>query len=101
MQVYDPELILSWTPREYKNFIKGAQLRIVDTYEQMARQAMFNRYAQNAKRASEKKMFDAKTARKRVLDGLENWKDSSEPKINVDRYRNAQAAMKAYTMKGG
>ncbi|AND42726.1 hypothetical protein A361_07940 [Cytobacillus oceanisediminis 2691] len=101
MQVYDTELILSWTPREFQNFIKGAQLRIVDQYEGMAKQAMFNRYAQNSKRAKEKKMFDAQTARKRVMNGTGNWKESREPKINTDRYRAAQKAMKAYRMKGG
>lgn len=101
LQVYDVDLILSWTPREFKNFIKGAQLRIVDEYEAMAKQAMFNRYAQNAKRAKEKKMFDAQAARRRIMNGLDNWKESREPKINVDRYRAAQKAMKAYTMKGG
>lgn len=76
-------------------------MRIVDEYEQMADQAMFNRYAQNAKRAKKKKMFDVETARKRVLEGLDNWKDSREPKVNLERYRKAQNAMKAYTMKGG
>ncbi|MBY0157269.1 hypothetical protein H0178_15870 [Cytobacillus firmus] len=67
----------------------------------MAKQAMFNRYAQNAKRANEKKMFDAKTARKRVMNGAGNWKESREARINVERYRAAQKAMKAYRMKGG
>lgn len=94
-------MILSWTPREFKNFIKGAQLKIVDQYESMAKQAMFNRYAQNAKRAKENKMFDAKAARKRVLAGSDGWKDSREPRVNVNRYRAAQKAMKSYQMKGG
>jgi hypothetical protein len=99
--VYDVDLILSWTPRQFKNFIKGTQLRMVDQYESMAKQAMFNRYAQNAKRAKENKMFDAKTARKRIMNGSDNWKDSREPKINVERYRAAREAMKSYRMKGG
>lgn len=76
-------------------------MRTVDELERMAKQAMFNRYAQNAKRATEKKMFDAAVARKRLLSDSEDWKDSRDPKVNVDRYRKAQAAMKAYTMKGG
>ncbi|WP_083390601.1 hypothetical protein [Cytobacillus oceanisediminis] len=76
-------------------------MRIVDQYESMAKQAMFNRYAQNSKRAKENKMFDAKTARKRILNGSGNWKESREPRINVERYRAAQEAMKGYKMKGG
>ncbi|MBT2661949.1 hypothetical protein [Bacillus sp. ISL-45] len=101
LEVYDADLILSWTPRQFKNFIKGSQLRIVDQYEGMAKQAMFNRYAQNAKRARENKMFDAKTARKRIMSGSDNWKESRVPRINLERYRKAKEAMKSYKMKGG
>lgn len=64
----------------------------------MAKQAMFNRYAQNAKRAKENKMFDAAAARKRVLEDADSWKDSR--KIDLTRYRAAKKAMKEYSMKG-
>ncbi|MED4461865.1 hypothetical protein [Metabacillus fastidiosus] len=62
----------------------------------MAKQAMFNRYAQNAKKATEKKMFDAETARKRILNDSADWKESREPRIDLERYRKAQEAMKNY-----
>ncbi|WP_203364744.1 hypothetical protein [Bacillus sp. REN10] len=65
----------------------------------MTKQAMFNRYAQNAKRANEKKMFDAETARKRIMSGSDSWKESREPQIDRELYRKAQEAMKNY-MKG-
>ncbi|MFL0365383.1 hypothetical protein ACH0BF_20455 [Pseudobacillus sp. 179-B 2D1 NHS] len=71
-------------------------MKTVDTYEQMAKQAMFNRYAQNAKKATEKKMFDAETARKRIMSDSDDWKESREPRINLERYRKAQEAMKNY-----
>lgn len=99
LHVYDTDLIMSWTPREFRNFVKGAQLRIVDTYEQMAKQAMFNRYAQNAKRANEKKMFDAALARKRVMSGDDGYKDSR--KIDLTRYRAAKRAMANYSFGKG
>lgn len=97
LHVYDTNLIMSWTPREFRNFVKGAQLRIVDIYEQMAKQAMFNRYAQNAKQAKESKMFDAKLARKRVMSGDDSYKDSR--KIDLTRYRAAKKAMTNYSFR--
>ncbi|MBD1223295.1 hypothetical protein MST22_17350 [Virgibacillus halodenitrificans] len=103
LQVYDIDLIYSWTPREYRLLVKGAQHREIDEYERMARSAMFNRYASNAKHAKEKKMFDADKARKRLDAGDKKYKDSKV--INLQRYRKAKKAMELYlanqSKKGG
>jgi hypothetical protein len=96
-------LILSWTPREYRAFIKGAQHREIDEYERMARSAMFNRYAMNAKRASERKMFDAEKARKRLNEDNPNWKNSRD--MDMKRLLKLNEAFKGFTpqfrKKGG
>nr|WP_309101683.1 hypothetical protein [Fredinandcohnia onubensis] len=96
-------MILSWTPREYRAFIKGAQHREIDEYERMARSAMFNRYAMNAKRASERKMFDAEKARKRLNEDNANWKNSRD--MDMKRLLKLNEAFKGFTpqfrKKGG
>ncbi|WP_226639330.1 hypothetical protein [Priestia flexa] len=94
--VYDIELILSWTPNEYRAFIKGAQHREIDEYERMAKAAMFNRYATNAKKANEKKMFDAKQARKRLEENDSRWKESREPSLNQKRYKRMKQALEGF-----
>ncbi|WP_261772884.1 hypothetical protein, partial [Bacillus tropicus] len=64
--VYDVDLIMSWTPNEYKLLLKGAKLRKIDELELMAKNAMFHRYAMNEKRPKEKKMYDADKARRQL-----------------------------------
>lgn len=90
-------MILSWTPGEYRSFIHGAQLREIDEYEQLAKGAMFHRYALNAKRASEKKLFDADKARRRLEQGSKKWKDSRNPQVKQDRYEKMKKALEGYT----
>jgi len=51
----------------------------------MAKGAMFNRYAQNAKRANEKKMFNAKQARKNLDNGIENNDQDIKRMINMNK----------------
>jgi hypothetical protein len=103
--VFDTGLILSWTPNEYKAFIRGAQYREIDDYERMARSAMFNRYAANAKKASLKKMFDADKARKRLENNDPKWKDSKETVFKREHYNRMRQALKGFTpnfsTKGG
>ena len=94
--MYDTELILSWTPNEYRAFIKGAQHREIDDYERMANGAMFNSYAQNAKRATVKKMFDADKARKKLERNDQNWKYSREQTSKRDIAKMALDALKGY-----
>ncbi|WP_416144902.1 hypothetical protein [Planococcus koreensis] len=102
LQVYDPHLILSWTPREFKNFIKGARLRQIDGYEQSAANALFTAKAQNSrKRIGLKNLYDAEKARKE-MDSAAGIKE--EPR-DLTLYRKAQAAMKTWSsdslQKGG
>lgn len=94
LQVYDLDLIYSWTPRELRIFLEGAQLRRVDEHEGMALQAMMQRYANNAKRAKVKDMFDADKARKIVLNG-----GKAEKGYDLTLYRKAKASLKNW--KGG
>lgn len=96
LEVYDTNLIYSWTPREYKNFVKGAQHREIDRYEQMAKGAMMNRYANNAKSVKEKKMFDADKARKRLNSDSKEWKDSRDSVMDLTRYKKAREALNDY-----
>ncbi|WP_111289982.1 hypothetical protein [Bacillus safensis] len=63
MGVYDNDLIMSWTPNEYKRKLKAAKLREIDEIERMTINAMFHRYALNAKSVKPSKMFDAEKAR--------------------------------------
>ncbi|MFP3345124.1 hypothetical protein R0J87_21835, partial [Halomonas sp. SIMBA_159] len=63
MGVYDNDLIMSWTPNEYKRKLKAAKLREIDEIERMTINAMFNRYANNAKKVKPSQMFDAQKAR--------------------------------------
>lgn len=60
------DLIMSWTPNEYKLLLKGAKLREIDEWERMAKNAMFHRYAMNEKRPKETKMFDAQKSRRQL-----------------------------------
>jgi hypothetical protein len=60
---------MSWTPKEFELLIKGAQHCVIDDYEKIAKQAMANRYAQNAKHARENKIFNAARARRKLEAG--------------------------------
>lgn len=92
LQVYDTSTIYSWTPREFKNFIKGARLRDIDQLESVAIGAMFNANAANGKRVTLKKLFNADEARKQI-NSVEGKKELGK---DLTRYHAAQAAMKAY-----
>lgn len=58
---------------------------------------MFNRYAMNAKKASEKKMFDADNARRRLENNDKKWKDSRDVSDIQKRYKKMKQALKGYT----
>lgn len=62
----------------------------------MAKNAMFHRYALNAKSPSEKKMFDANKARKRLESGSKRWKDSRDTKLKHKQYKNLKEALKGF-----
>ncbi|MED4820479.1 hypothetical protein P9654_11545 [Bacillus atrophaeus] len=75
------DLIMSWTPNEYKLLLKGAKLREIDELERMAKNAMFHRYAMNEKRPKESKMFDAKKAirelERNITSNDNKWRESN------------------------
>jgi len=96
LQVYDLDLIYSWTPREFKNFIKGAQHKEIDDLERLAMGAMMTANASNGKRVTMKKLFDAKKARERLNKGSNAWKESRKPSVSVERHRRAKEAMNVY-----
>lgn len=62
----------------------------------LARGAMFHRYAMNEKRAKEKRMFDAETARKRVLEGREDFKEAKKLAFSKEQHQKAHSALKNY-----
>lgn len=104
LNVYDIDLIYSWTPREFKNFIKGAQLRTIDEYEKSAAAAMFSAKASNSrKRLKLKDIYDADKIRKALNNPSHGKKVSSG--LSLDRYRRAKESMQGYSpnmeKKGG
>jgi hypothetical protein len=104
LKIYDPDLIMSWTPNEFKAFCRGTQHAQADEYDRMATGAMFNRYAMNAKRARKKKMFDEKEAHKRIDHQISNWKDSAErPGLTPEMYQRMKKALNrsSFQKKGG
>lgn len=79
------DLIMNWSPDEYQALVKGAQHRKIDDYEFMAKTAMANRYAQNAKRANERKIFNAKQARRNLDLGVEGTDKNIERMIDLNK----------------
>jgi hypothetical protein len=84
---------LSWTPNEFRDFCRGAQHAQIDQYELAANSAMFARYAQNAKHARLKRMFDAEKAHRRIDKESGNWKESRSPGMPKDKYRRLKAGL--------
>lgn len=71
-------------PSEYLAFIKGAQLRETDELEVLSIAAIFNARANNEKRMSSKKLYDANKARKQI----ETRKEDVEREIQRSMYLN-------------
>lgn len=99
------ELIYSWTPKEFNNFLKGAQLRETDLWEREAGNALFTAKASNGNKGNKKiglkDLYDGEKIRKQILEP----KNRKAPELYLGRYRAAQAAMKAFrpqnVKKGG
>lgn len=85
MGVFDVDLIMSWEPWEYEALRLGALHRKIDEYELMAKTAMANRYAQNAKRASERKIFNGKQARRNLELGINGSDKNVERMIDLNK----------------
>lgn len=69
------------------------QLRVIDSYEMMAKSAMANRYAHHANQAKERKIFDKEKALRSLSVG------SHENKLNPNLISNASRALKYYEVK--
>lgn len=99
LNIHDPELILSWTPHEYKLFLKGAQYRQIDEMELLTKNALFHRYALNKKgRVTPKKMFDADKARKMVDNEEDGWRNARSLGVNPNALKRATDALKTITL---
>ncbi|MGE7922379.1 hypothetical protein ACQKND_04230 [Viridibacillus arvi] len=98
LRIADVDLILSWTANEFGAFIKGAKLRDVDILDNLAMAAVFDRVANNKKKLNPKKdLFDAETARKRILnDDSDEWKESKE--YDLTYYNKAKEAMNSWAL---
>lgn len=84
MGIFDVDLIMSWEPWEYEALRIGALNRKIDQYELMAKTAMANRYAQHAKRASERKIFNANQARRNLEKGITGTDKNLERMIDLN-----------------
>jgi hypothetical protein len=97
--VYDIDLIMSWTPKQYLLLLKGAHHRRIDEYEYMAKLAVATGYASTAKKLpKETKIFNADKARRLLERGHSEKED-------IERMTNLSRAFKGFTpqfrKKGG
>lgn len=88
------DLIYSWTPRQFRNLVKGSLLRTIDSYELAAATALFTAKASNArKRIKLSDVYDSEKARK----SLNNPTGKKSDSFSIERYRKAKEAMKGYS----
>lgn len=98
LQVYDIDTIYSWTPRQFKNFIKGAQLHETDLWEREAAGALFTASASNSKKKVRlKDLYDGDKMRNQIL----SVEGKKEPEKYLGFYNRAKAAMKNYRPQNG
>lgn len=71
--------------------LKGAMLRDIKSYEDMAVQAIFTARAANEKRIDVKKLFDGDKAKRQLL-------KQDEKKKDFTRHERAQKAMRNFTI---
>ena len=97
LQVYDVDLIHSWTPTEFRNFVKGARLREIDNHERDSFSAIFNAVAQNTRKRNlkPKDIFDADKQRKVVESDGKKQAES----IDLTRYKKMLAAKEERRLK--
>lgn len=72
--------------------LKGAMLRDIKAYEDMAVQAIFTARAANEKRVDVKKLFNADKAKRQIL-------KQEEPEKDFTRFDKAQKAMQNFVIK--
>lgn len=89
LSVYDADLIFSWTPREFKNFVKGARLREIDMYELNAANALFTAKAQNSRRkVSLKDLYDGDKVRKQLLTDENDKEKAFDPTLHREAVKS-------------
>lgn len=71
--------------------MRGAMLRDIKHYEDMATQAMYIASASNGKNVTAKKLFDGEKARNKLL-------KKEQPKKDFTLHKKAQEAMKGFAM---
>ena len=90
------ELIYSWTPREYRNFLQGAQLARIDGFERQVQSAWIAGVVSKPKRSRKenppKKYFDAEKARREVLEGTNN----TQMKLDFTLYDQMREELKTF-----
>ncbi|AMA61971.1 MAG: hypothetical protein ACRC0Q_09890 [Kurthia gibsonii] len=72
--------------------LKGAMLRDIKRYEDMAVQAIMHARAANEKRVDVKKLFNADKAKRQIL-------KQEEPEKDFTRFDKAQKAMQNFVIK--
>lgn len=95
MNVYDTDLIMSWTPREFKLRMQAAQLREVDETERVLIAAILSgNVARSKERVSIQKVYNAKAIRSRIL-----GEDAPEKKKSYVRFEKAVQAVNNFNFK--
>lgn len=92
LNITDFDSLYSLDLREWNNMLKGAMLRDIKAYEDMAVQAIFTARAANEKRVDVKKLFNADKAKRQIL-------KQEEPVKDFSRFDKAQEAMKGFTLQ--
>lgn len=101
MNVYDIDLIMSWTPKYFKWLVKGAQLAETDKIESLAIAAIFNAKANNSKRISLKKLYDADKARRKIEHGEEVLQEEIERSMQLNKAFKGFDPNSQFRKKGG
>lgn len=84
-------MIYSWTPKEYSNRIKGAQLAKVDQTALQVDMAILTAAAQKAKRTPKaKKIYNADKIRKQILSG------HKDKPLNFELFNKAKEAINKF-----
>ncbi|WP_342535738.1 hypothetical protein MHI04_11025 [Lysinibacillus sp. FSL K6-1151] len=91
------DLIYSWTPKEYCNFLQGSQLAKIDDFERQVQSAwvagIVSKQKKSRKEPPAKKYFDAEKARKEILSGIDN---KQQVKLDFTLYDQMREELKTF-----
>lgn len=91
------DLIYSWTPKEYRNFLQGSQLAKIDDFERQVQSAwvagIVSKQKKSRKEPPAKKYFDAEKARKEILSGTNN---KQQVKLDFTLYDQMREELKTF-----